>query len=363
MEVTERAREIHERAIIIDGHSDILVPAVKGITSLTRPWQDEERARWQEIANQQQVQPGNPNYSYTLDTLAILTAPSGQYELPLLQQGGVTAQCAALFVPDEALDDALPFALEMVARLHREVEERASECILVRSVADIRRAKAEGKTAYILTMEGAEPIGRRPDLIDIFARLGLRMATLTHSRRNALADGTQYGRKTGGLTNVGIEALKRFAEYGVVIDLAHISDTSFWDIIERVDGPLVLSHTSLLQVDPEYRAAFDHVFPTYGMTKAQAIAGKGGLIGVVFWGQPDAARLVDELDEIIAQTGPDHAGIGSDFFGFAQAPRDLQHIGQLPVLTQAMLDRGYDEPTIHKVLGGNYLRVFDAVWS
>ncbi len=361
MEISEHAREIHRQAIVIDGHSDILLPVVDGITSLVDPWPGAERERWETIARKQRVA-HSANYSYQLDALAQLTAPAGQYELPLLEQGGVTAQCVAIYIPDDRLDTALTISLEMIAALNRAIAEHPERCLLARSTADIHRAKAEGKVAYILTMEGAEPFQHSLELIDIFAELGLKMATLTHSRRNLLADGTQLGRTTGGLTNSGIQAVERLSKNRIVIDLAHISDESFWDIIERVPGPLLLSHTSLLQVDPAYRVAFDHVFPTYGMTKAQAIAANGGLIGVVFWGQPDAMTLVDEIDAIIAQTGPDHAGIGSDFYGFDRAPRDLHHIGQLPVLTETMLRRGYDEETIVKVLGANYLRIFDAVW-
>jgi membrane dipeptidase len=116
-------------------------------------------------------------------------------------------------------------------------------------------------------------------------------------------------------------------------------------------------------VDPLYRAAFDQVFPTYGMSKAEDIAAKGGLIGVVFWSQPDTETLVDELDAIIALIGADHAGLGTDFYGYRQAPRDLQDSSQLPRLTEAMVHRGYDDATILKVLGGNYLRIFEQVWT
>ena len=361
MDVSTRARAIHAQAIVIDGHSDILLPVVGGVTSLIDPWPEGERERWRRIADNQVVG-HSANYSYTLDALAQLTAPAGQYELPLLEAGGVTAQCVAIFIPDERIGDALTIGLEMTAALHRMVAAHPERCLLATSTDDIRRAKAENKVAYILTMEGAEPFQHSLDVIEIFVRLGMKMTTLTHSRRNLLADGTQLGRRTGGLTNAGIAAVERLSQAGIVIDLAHISDSSFWDIVERVDGPLLLSHTSLLQVNPDYRAAFDHYFPTYGMTKAQAIAAKGGLIGVVFWSQPDSATLVDELDAIIAQTGPDHAGLGTDFYGFKQAPADIQHIGELPVLTEQMLRRGYDEETILKVLGGNYLRIFDAVW-
>ena len=361
MEISSRARDIHNRAIIIDGHSDILLPALEDVTSLDNAWEPEERGRWQTIADHQRVGQ-SANYSYTLDAMAQLTAPAGQYELPLLEAGGVTAQCVAIFTRDDRVNSALTDGLRMAALLHRTVEENADRCLLATTGDDIRRAKAEGKVAYILTMEGAEPFQHSLDLIEVFARLGLRMTTLTHSRRNMLADGTQLGRTTGGLTNAGIDAIRRLSEAGIVIDLAHISDPSFWDVIERVDGPLLLSHTSLLQVNPDYRAAFDTVFPTYGMTKAQAIAAKGGLIGVVFWNQPDTARLVDELDETISQVGPDHAGLGSDFYGFDKAPSDLQHVGEMPALTEQMVRRGYDESTILKILGGNYLRIFDAVW-
>lgn len=362
MEISEHAARLHREAIIIDGHSDILLPVVRGVTSLTEPWPESERTRWEAIAAQQTAH-NSPSWSYTLDSMATLTAPSGQYELPLLVAGGVTALCASVYVPESDLERAQEHGLRMVAALHRAIDANPERCMLIQSVADIRRAKAEGKVGYILTMEGMEPIGRQLDLIDIYARLGLKMTTLTHSRRNALADGTQRGISTGGLTYLGRDALQRLAEFGVVVDLAHISDTSFWDIIELVDGPLLLSHTSLLQVDPLYRAAFDHVFPTYGMSKAQAIAAKGGLIGVVFWSQPDTETLVDELDAIIALVGPEHAGLGTDFYGYSQAPRDLQDSSQLPRLTEAMLRRGYDDETILKVLGGNYLRIFEQVWA
>ena len=361
MEISQAAQEIHQKAIVIDGHSDILLPVVDGVTSLVDPWLDSERERWRQIATNQRVG-HSANYSYTLDAMAQLTAPAGQYELPLLEEGGITAQCVAIYIPDDRLGGALTISLEMIAALQRAIDEHSDRCLLATSADDIRRAKAEGKVAYILTMEGAEPFQHSLELIEIFARLGLKMTTLTHSRRNLLADGTQLGRNTGGLTNAGIDAVQRLSDAGIVIDLAHISDASFWDIIERVDGPLLLSHTSLLQVDPSYRAAFDHLFPTYGMTKAQAIAEKDGLIGVVFWSQPDTGALVDELDAIIAQVGPEHAGLGTDFYGFDNAPSDLQHMGQMPALTEQMVRRGYDDDTILKILGGNYMRVFDAVW-
>lgn len=362
MTVSDRAIAVHRRALVIDGHSDILLPVVTGTTSLTERFPDEEIARWRTVVEHQQPASRSSDVPYDLDQLAVAIAPAGQYELPLLQAGGVTAECVALFLPETMLDNALESALEMVAALHRAIDANADRCLLVRTVADIHRAKADGKVAYILTMEGAEPIGTRIDLLDVFWQLGLRMTTLTHSRRNLLADGTQLNINTGGLTSIGKRAVGRCQELGIVIDTAHLSDQGFWDLVELVDGPILCSHTSVLTPTPGYRAPWDAVNATYGMSKAEAIARKGGLIGVVFWSMPDAATLVREVERIVELTGPDHVGLGTDFFGFRDAPRDLQHIGQLPVLTEALLDAGHNEATILKVLGGNYLRIFEQVW-
>jgi membrane dipeptidase len=98
------------------------------------------------------------------------------------------------------------------------------------------------------------------------------------------------------------------------------------------------------------------------MSKAEAIARTGGLIGLVFWSMADSDSLVRELDRIVELVGTEHAGLGTDFFGFRDAPRDVQHIGQLGVLTEKLVARGYDDAAILGMLGGNYLRVFDRVW-
>lgn len=359
MRISPHAAALHRRAIVIDGHSDILLPVLDRVTTLTERFPQTAMERWRLVAANRAT-PEMHDIPYKLDPLAMLIAPAGQYELPLLEQGGVTAQCVAIYLPEEKLDHALESALEMVAALHRAVEANADRCLLATSAADIRRAKAEGKVAYVLTMEGAEPIGRRIDLLDIFQRLGLRMATLTHSRRNLLADGTQQGIDTGGLTNLGKQAVDRCQEAGIVVDVAHLADRGFWDVIERATQPVVCSHTSVLTPTPGYRAPWDEVSPTYGISKAQAIAQTGGLIGIVFWSMPDVAALIHEADAIIAQTGPDHVALGTDFYGFRDAPKDLQHIGELPALTEALVQRGYDDETILKLLGENWLRVFDA---
>src|SRR5262249_858100 len=160
------------------------------------PWPASERDRWQRIVENERPT-ARDNVPYGIEALADRTAPAGQYELPLLEQGGVSAQCAAIYIDDAELGFALERGLLMAAALCRPGAGQADRCLLARSAADIRRANEEGRVAYVLTMEGAEPIGRHVDLLDVFAQLGLRMTTLTHSRRNWLADGTQQDIATG----------------------------------------------------------------------------------------------------------------------------------------------------------------------
>jgi len=365
LELSERAERLHRESIIIDGHSDILLPIVDGRTTLTNAFPPAEHERWREVARHLPPPPSSSDLPWDWDPLGMLLGPAGQYELPVLEQGRITAQCIAVYMHEEHLNHPLETALEMVATMHREIDEHPDRCLLATSVSDIRRAKAEGKVSYILTFEGAEPIGRRLALWEIFHRLGLRMATLTHSRRNDLADGTQLGVNTGGLTRLGRESVQICNELGIVLDLAHISDEGFWDIIELSSAPVLCSHTSVLQVIPGYRRPWDEVFATYGMTKAEAIAQTGGLIGVVFAGMDDTNGLVDEVDRIVELAGPEHVGLGSDFYGLDLPgfPSDLRHMGEYPVLTQRLVERGYDDATIGKVLGGNFLRVFEQVWG
>ena len=363
MDISERARAFHRSAVVVDGHSDILLPVVQGFTTLMGPFTAADRERWQTVVDHEPAPAGSDDVPYATDSLSARIGPAGQYELPLLEAGGVTAQCVALYMHEEHCDDALSIALRMIAALHRHVDEHADRCLLATSVADIRRAAAENKVAYILTMEGAEPVGRHLEMFDILRRLGLRMTTFTHSRRNLLADGTQMNITTGGLTHLGRQAVRRCEELGIVIDTAHISDAGFWDLIEHAEKPILCSHTSVLTLTPGYRAPWDEINSTYGMSKAEAIAKQGGLIGIVFFGMDSVGGLVNEADRIIEICGPEHVGLGSDYYGRAGFPSDMPDISYLPLLTQALMERGYDEPTLRLLLGENYLRIFEQVWG
>ena len=204
--IVEHARQLHRRAIVIDCHSDILNPLADGRCQLKDRLVVEPPESWKGL-EQAQVRVGATPYQ--LSSYASWFQCLGQYDIPRFREGGVTAQVMAIYVDDAFLSASLEKALDMVAALYRELESNAEHLLLAITAADIRRAKTEGKIALILSLEGAEPVGRNLNLLDVFYRLGVRMISLTHSRRNYLADGTQVGVKTGGLTQLGREVVRR----------------------------------------------------------------------------------------------------------------------------------------------------------
>jgi membrane dipeptidase len=357
-DISARARELHRQAIVIDGHSDILNPLADGRLRLAERVVVEPPDRWQGAAFAQRHTQATP---YQLSPYAMWFQCMGQYDIPRFREGGLTAQVMAIYIDDADLDAPLERALEMVGAFHRELEANPQTLTLATSAGDIRRAKAEDKTALLLSFEGGEPLGRNLELLEIFYRLGLRMVSLTHSRRNALADGTQMGIQTGGLTQLGRELVRAMNELGIVIDLAHLSDPGVWEILELSKDPVIWSHINIRSGSPGYRTGLLESDATRGTTKLKALASRGGVAGVIFWGRADVAAVVDEIDAVIQHVGDDHVALGSDFYSLESAPRGLEDISKLPALTEQLLRRGYGDATIKKILGGNLMRIFDQV--
>jgi membrane dipeptidase len=279
----------------------------------------------------------------------------GHYDLPRFREGGLTVEAMAIYIENEHLDRALHRALRMVAWLNREFEAN-DDFVPITNAAQIRHAKRDGKIGGILAFEGFEPIGSDLLLLDVFYDLGLRLATLTHSRRNYWADGTQTGVATTGLTEPGRHAVRRMNDLGIVIDLAHLAPKGCWDVLELSDAPVVLSHASPRRVfrgDPSGSDA---------LKMMERLAKGGGVIGIIAFDQPDLATFLDDVETIIREFGEDHVGLGSDFFGIERAPTGFLGMHDLPNITQGLIDRGHSEATIRKVLGENFLRVFEQVW-
>jgi membrane dipeptidase len=359
---TDLARSIHSEAIVIDGHCDILMPVADGKMRLRDRVDVPPSAGWQpppgwRMSAEAELYDFSPHTDY-FQTM-------GQYDIPRFLAGGVTSQACAIYIEERHLDRALERALDMTYCLHREAAEDPSfELVLCSD--DIRRVKGEGIASAIFAFEGFEPLGANLHLLDVFYELGLRMASLTHSRRNAFADGLQRGVTTGGLSELGRAAVKRMNELGIVIDLGHLNQPGCWEVLGRSEQPVVWSHTAprrYFPADPESSPLYGDLVQPRARELLDELARNGGVMGVIAFGQHTFEAFLDDVDYLVASIGVNQVGIGTDFFGFDQAPAGFQSIEELPKVTLGLLQRGYSAADVKKILGGNFLRVFDQVWS
>ena len=209
-------------------------------------------------------------------------------------------------------------------------------------------------------------------MLDLYYELGLRSASLTHTRRNIYADGCWAAEKQGGLTSLGKQLIQRMNELGIVIDLVHIGAIGYWEILDLTTAPVILSHstpTMFPNSDPSVRGPFNGQVPRPRLERPrdtavlEALAANGGVLGLTWVCHADLDDVVKDIETALEIMGPDHIGLGSDLYGAESAPRGLEDISKIPAITAKLVQRGHDDQTILKFLGGNYLRVFAQVWG
>lgn len=359
-QVAAHAAELHQRAIVIDGHSDVLIPIADGYVRLGSQVQIPDPEQWRppfEIAagaTQEGDWPLNNRFGCI-----------GQYSLPQFLAGGLTAQVCALFVKDKELTHALRRSLEMVWWMRHEAEEN-EEFELVTQAADLYRLKRENKCGGIMALEGLEPVGYDLKFLDLFYALGTRMVGMAHNRRSYTVDGTQVNVHPGGLTAMGKRAIERMNELGIVVDVAHMNQVCFWETLEISQAPVVMSHASakrFFPLRPEDSPLHTVRDVSRGPERLEALARNGGVFGVFFLNRGDVDGVVSEIEHVLDIVGPDHVGLGSDLYGWEWAPVGLEDISKLPVLTERLVERGHSDEVILKILGQNFCRVFEQVWQ
>ena len=361
-----RPPDLHRSAIVVDGHSDILIPVTEGKMHLGERV-DVPDLDWE-------APPGlesSPLVRFGLGPHTVWFGCMGQYDLPRWQEGGVTAQLCAVYLDDDWLRDPVRRGFEMVWNMHEQID-RHDALTLATTVGDIRRAKDEGKVALVLTFEGCEALGTDPRFLDLYYRLGLRAASLTHTRRNVFADGCWAAQRRGGLTALGREAVQRMERLGIVIDLVHIGEVGFREILEMATKPVILSHTTPTMFPDTASEAQDLLGGALPRPRLElprdrwmldAIADNGGVLGMIQVTHRDLDSVVRDIETALDVMGPDHIGLGSDHYGKELAPAGLEDISKTPRLTDALAARGHSDETILKFLGENYLRVFAEVWG
>ena len=301
--------------------------------------------------------------------------------VPKMREGRIDIRVVAIYTEPPLLPElALRHGLDLVASLYEDIAESPS-CVQCRTYGDIERAKQAGKIGLILGLEGAEPLGADIQLLRIFYELGLRVLGLTHALRTFLADGAYFSTRKagqlGGLTDVGARFLEEAEKLGIVVDVSHLNDPSFWDVIKFARAPVIASHSNC-------RALCDHL---RNLTDDQikAVADGGGVVGVnaysLFVNPPDLEHLVDHIGHIVKVGGIEHAGLGPDFADYllvymtevdkaslpSNALNGIKPVQGLPgdeafpKFAGELARRGYKPREIDLIMGENFGRVFKEI--
>lgn len=332
------------------------------------------------------------------------TSSVGKYQTDLarMKQGGLTAEFFSVYVDKQYVVDggSARRAMDMIDQVYRAAEKYPNDIMMSYSVADIRRAKKEGKLAALMGIEGGHAIEDSLAALRDFYRLGIRYMTLTHNNSNDWADAAMDAPKHNGLTPFGKSVVREMNRLGMLVDVSHVSDKTMSDVLDVSTAPVIASHSSARAISNQPRNIPDDLL--------RRIAKNGGVVQVNFYPtfldqkfadaekarseklkpqldelekrykndpakleleenklydsipipRPSFTTIVDHIDHIVKIAGIDHVGIGSDFDGVPVLPEGMDDIAQLPKITYELLRRGYSETDIKKILGENLLRAF-----
>ena len=380
-EISARAHAIHDSAIVVDTHADT-----------PQRFLDEN-----------------------FDIGSTDPKDIGHISLDKARAGNLSAEFFSIWVePDTNPGRFAQHTLDLIDSVYEQAARHPDRMTMAFSVADIERAHKQKKLAALMGIEGGHSIENDMHLLRDFYRLGVRYMTLSWSNTNEWADSSgdiddPKIQHHNGLTDFGKQVVLEMNRLGMIVDISHVADKTFWDTIATTKAPVIASHSSARALSNHPRNMTDDML--------RAVAKNGGVVQVNFFsafddqkyldaflaqskardaavaqyiaqkkaaGQPvtylDKDRidrewnakiprpplkaLIDNIDYIAKIAGVDHVGLGSDFDGVSGAtPVGIDSAADLPKITQALLERGYGAGDIHKILGGNTLRVFKEVES
>jgi len=330
----------------------------------------------------------------------------GHLDLPRLRDGGIDLQFLIAWVPAELAarpGASFEHAAALCRAIHRTIAATPG-ARLVGDCAGFREAWEGGEVAFMIGVEGGHAIDNSLERLRELHALGARYLTLTWNNANDWADSSAEPPRHGGLTEFGREVVKELNRLGMLVDLSHVARSTFYQALEVSEAPVIASHSCAYALAAHHRNLDDHQLRT--------LAEAGGVIGVNFFPayldtthsnafdeleartaalrrrleretgdlaealrlsrawraerlaelpQVGAARIVEHIDHIVEVAGIDHVALGSDFDGISTVPTDLPDCAALPYLTELLVSRGYDDDGVRKILGGNMLRVLEAV--
>jgi membrane dipeptidase len=368
-EIAERARKLHFSSIVLDTHDD------------------------------------TTQRFFSKDFDIAKRNADGSIDIPRMREGGMNAIFFSIWIDGRIMGPpAIQKALDQIDAVHENVGRNSKDMMFCRSADDVRRAHAQGKIAALIGVEGGHMIGNDIRMVRIFGDLGVRYMTLSHFYNDEWADSSTDKPAHNGLTDYGKDIVREMNRQGIMVDISHVSDKTFYDALEVSKSPLIASHSSCRALCNHVRDMSDDMI--------KALAAKGGVIqinyevsfidqaykdasdklsgGVVAildqlkkeCGDDEACmgkkmnemhdkavadgklphvsweRIIDHIDHAVKLVGADHVGLGSDFDG-ASMPEGMEDASKLPKITEALMRRGYRDEDIRKILGGNLLRVME----
>jgi len=329
--------------------------------------------------------------------------PDGQIDLVRLQEGGMHAPFFALWVPTYFKGaEAVRRTLDLRDAMQSVLDRYPDRIQLATTATDLERIVKSGKIAAVLTLEGGHQIADDLAVLRMYQRMGIRSMTLTHFRNNNWADSSTDKPQHNGLTDFGKQVVREMNRIGMIVDISHVSDKTFYDVLEVTSKPVIASHSSCRALAEFPRNMTDDML--------KALARNGGVVGINFgagflnpqdakatlatiggmasqdpnltgheldeyatkdflktdWAHPRPAvavldDVVAHIDHVVKVAGIDHVGIGTDYDGIPDVPKGLEDVSKMPALVAALLKRGYSEADIQKIMGGNFLRVMREV--
>ena len=402
-ELKDKARKLHFNSIVVDTHADTISRMVDPKNNTHGIHDDPDRARDHFPIEDQGV-----DISKRLE--------DGHLDLPRIFEGGLGVQWWSCFVYSGyiAKKETIDRSLVLIDALKRFEKMHPEQIGLALTAEDCREMVKQGKHAVVPCIEGGHAINDNLAVLRQYWDLGVRYITLTHFNTNNWADSSTDAAKNNGLSLFGVEVVKEMNKLGMVVDVSHVSDKTFWDTIEVVNKPLMASHSSSWEVCKHPRNMKDDML--------KAVATNGGVVCVNFcppfvseqlrvesnnlrnqmWEeiedlermakrsrsghydrsaefikeetskiqqryriimsdleQPTLSDTVDHIDHMVKVAGIDHVGLGSDFDGIANGPVGLEDCTKFPSITEELMRRGYADGDIQKIIGLNTMRVME----
>ncbi len=283
----------------------------------------------------------------------------GHLDLPRLLEAGVGLQFFALFtVPSHDAGANLRRILEMITHFHHSAAQSEGRLRPVLTADDVE--PREGTVGGLLAVEGLSSIGGSVEVLEALHRLGVRSAMLTWNERNDLADGALEQTSGGGLSSAGRRIVQAMQRLHMVLDVSHLGEKGFWDLLEASEGPFIASHSNAFGVREHPRNLRDE--------QLKALAARGGVAGMNFYtqfvvdeGPATLEDLIRHMRHIADLIGPQHIGLGSDFDGISAWPEGLGGVQDYGNLRSALTQAGFSDAESEGILGGNMRRVLRAV--